>query len=686
EFRTIKAEIFGEKLQPKPKVTQQGQMDLFASPQQPAKVLDAETQALVDKQIQEINEIFGVSTAIIPTENQSVEISSTIPVPEKNTIETTLHQYHLIDSEPLIRLLVEHLEKQERFCFDTETDNIDPVEAKVIGMSFCVFEKEAYYVPVPEDAAEAQQTIDFFKSVLENPAIEKIGQNLKFDLLVLKKYQIQVQGKMFDTMLANYLVAPNSRHNMDDMADNYLNYKPVSITSLIGKKGKNQLNMRQIEVERVKEYAAEDADITLQLRNVLFPKVNEKQMEKLFYEVEMPLMPVLAALENNGIKIDIDNLRESSVLLETDIEDLEERIYELAGETFNIASPKQLGNILFDKLNLDSKGKKTATGQHATGEDVLSKLAGKHEIVGKILDFRELQKLKTTYIDALPLLISPTDGRVHTSFNQAVTTTGRLSSTNPNLQNIPIRTERGREIRKAFVPKNKDFLILSADYSQIELRLMAHFSQDPTMQQAFKDGLDIHASTASKVFKVDISEVNADLRRKAKTINFGIIYGISAHGLAERLAITRTEGSEIIKAYFEQFPRVKKYMDESIDKAREQGYAETYLGRKHWLPDINSANATVKGYAERNAINTPLQGTAAEIIKLAMIKIHAWMQEQQLQSQMILQVHDELVFDAHREEIELLKPNISALMKDALPLSVPMEVGLGIGENWLEAH
>jgi DNA polymerase-1 len=476
------------------------------------------------------------------------------------------------------------------------------------------------------------------------------------------------------------------RHNINLLAETYLNYSMVHIESLIGKKGKNQSNMSEVEIEKIAEYAGEDADITLQLKDVFVPKLKENKMDKLFHEVENPLVPVLAQMEKTGVKVDTAALGELSKTLETDMKMREDKIFELAGTPFNIGSPKQLGEVLFDRMKLDPKAKKTKTGQYATGEDILSKLESDNEIISHILDYRELQKLKSTYIDALPALISPRDGRIHTSFNQAVTATGRLSSTNPNLQNIPIRTERGKEIRKAFVPHSKEFTILSADYSQIELRIMASFSKDQTMIEAFQKGIDIHTSTASKVFKVPLTEVNSDMRRKAKTINFGIIYGISAFGLGARLNITRKEAAEIIEAYFEQFPAVKKYMDDSIRKARECEYAETLLGRRRYLRDINSRNMTDRGFAERNAINAPIQGTAADMIKLAMIRIHDWLTKEKLQSKMILQVHDELVFDAHKEEVEVLQKQVEEIMTNALPLDVPMEIGLGTGNNWLEAH
>ena len=503
----------------------------------------------------------------------------------------------------------------------------------------------------------------------------------------MKSQGVTVRGPLFDTMIAHYLLEPDMRHNMDLLAETYLNYTPISITELIGKKGKKQLNMSELTPEEIYEYACEDADVTLQLKNYFAPLLEKNNVRKLFDEVENPLIPVLAAIEYEGISIDGNAMAESSKELAGYIADMEKQIYQIAGTTFNIGSPKQLGEILFDKLNLTGdKTKKTKTGQHATGEEVLSKLASQHEIAQLILDHRQLTKLKSTYIDALPQLICARDGRVHTSFNQAVAATGRLSSTNPNLQNIPIRTEKGREIRKAFVPRDGSHLLLSADYSQIELRIMADFSGDATMKEAFQKGLDIHASTAAKVYHVGLDEVDADMRRKAKTINFGIIYGISAFGLAERLRIPRREAVEIIEAYWQEFPAVKQYMDSAINSAREKEYAETILGRRRYLRDINSRNANIRGYAERNAINAPIQGTAADIIKIAMINIYNWIEAEKLQTRMILQVHDELVFDAPKEELDLIQPKIAELMKTALPLSVPMEVGMGVGENWLAAH
>ncbi|WP_017731136.1 DNA polymerase I [Nafulsella turpanensis] len=607
-------------------------------------------------------------------------------VPSVNTIHTVVHHYHLIDTPEKRQELLTYLKEQQTLCFDTETDNIDAFEAQLVGLSFAWHPGEAYYVPVPEAEEEAKKVVEEFREVFENEQIGKTGQNLKYDMLVLKKYGICLEGPIFDTMLAHYLIEPDMRHGMDLLAETYLNYKPVSITELIGSKGKNQLNMREVPLEEIAPYACEDADITLQLKDKLEPQLKEQELLKLYQEVEAPLVDVLAEMEYNGIAIDTNALKELSVSLEADAREIEQTIYETAGETFNIGSPKQLGEILFDKLQLSDKPKKTKTGQYATGEDILLKLAAKHQIANDILTYRQLSKLRSTYVDALPLLISPRDGRLHTSFNQAVTATGRLSSTNPNLQNIPIRTERGREIRKAFVPRNEEFTLMAADYSQIELRIMAAFAKDESMMEAFRTGRDVHSTTAAKIFKVPLEEVDADMRRKAKTANFGIIYGISAFGLSERLSIPRKEASDIIEAYFVEFPAVKEYMDRCIEQAREKEYVETLLGRRRYLRDINSRNATVRGFAERNAINAPIQGSAADMIKLAMVSIHQWMKKEKLKSKMILQVHDELVFDVHLSELELMKKQVEYFMANAMELEVPMEIGIGTGNNWLEAH
>ncbi len=603
------------------------------------------------------------------------------------TIADTDHTYHLLESKNRIQKLATFLTGVDEFCFDTETDSLEGLSAKLVGLSFATTPGEAYYIPLPyTDRQASLEILELFRPAFENEKSLKIGQNIKFDLGLLTNYGIALKGPLFDTMLAHYLLEPDQRHNMDTLSKSYLNYEPVSIETLIGAKGKNQGNMADVAVETIAEYAAEDADITLQLKQKFAPLIEERGLSSLLTDVEGKLVYVLSDMERAGVKVDVGALKEISEGLSLEIIDIEKSIYQLSGEIFNIGSPQQLGKILFDKLKLDPKAKKTKTGQYATGEEVLAKLGDEHEIVAKILDYREMAKLKSTYIDALPALVSPIDGRIHTSYNQAVAATGRLSSTNPNLQNIPIRTARGREIRKAFVPGGNEFTILSADYSQIELRIMASFSQDETMIQAFKDGKDIHAITASRIFKVPLDEVGSDMRRKAKTANFGIIYGISAFGLSQRLNIPRREAGEIIEAYFTEFSAVKQYMDDVINQARETGYVSTVLGRRRYLPDINSRNMTQRGFAERNAINAPIQGSAADMIKLAMINIFDWMKTTNLKSQMILQVHDELVFDAHVNEVELLKTEVTRLMKTALELEVPMEVGIGTGVNWLDAH
>ena len=604
----------------------------------------------------------------------------------RQTIDSVKHDYRLVDTPELRASLIYFMSQQESICFDSETTAIDPVEADLVGLSFAYRAGEAFYVPIPEDRTEAQAVVNEFKPVLQNPAITKIGQNLKYDLLMLKKYGVEVQGKLFDTMIAHYLIEPDQRHNMDMMAMTYLNYHPVEIEALIGKKGKGQITMREVDVQKIVEYAGEDADVTLQLKQTFAPLLEKNSLFKLFDQVEMPLVQVLAELELEGIALDTNALAELSATLEVDVKLVQQEIYEIAGQSFNIGSPKQLGEILFDKLKVDTDAKKTRTGQYATGEEILSRLEADHEIARKILDYRELLKLKNTYVDALPLLISKHTGRIHTSFNQAVAATGRLSSTNPNLQNIPIRTPRGQEIRKAFIPRSEEFLIMSADYSQIELRIMAAFSGDETMISAFNTGIDVHTQTASKVFHVGLDEVTSEMRRKAKMINFGIIYGISSFGLGQRLKIPRKEAAQIIDEYFQSFPAVKSYMDQSIEKARGFGYAETILGRRRYLRDINSRNVTDRMFAERNAINAPIQGSAADMLKIAMIQINEMMRREQMKSKMILTVHDELVFDAHRDEIDTLRERVDYLMKNAIPMAVKMETGIGVGENWLVAH
>ena len=612
------------------------------------------------------------------------------PPPPRLTLADVPHHYHLIDSAAARQQLLHHLLQQKEVSFDTETTGLDTMTARLVGLSFCWLPGEAYYVPVPPaDEAAAQALVDEFCPFFEAEHILKIGQNIKYDLTILKHYKVQIRGPLFDTMLAHYLLEPDMRHNMDLLAETYLHYSPVSIIELIGPKGKKQKTMADLPPAEVSDYACEDADVTLQLKHVFEPRLQELNQLALLNEVENPLVPVLAAIEYEGVRIDSLAMNEYSAELQGYIAELEQQIFAAAGEEFNIGSPKQLGEILFDKMDLGGKNiKKTKTGQYATGEEVLSTLSSEHPIADLILEHRQLTKLRSTYVEALPQLVCALDGRVHTSFNQAVTTTGRLSSTNPNLQNIPIRTEKGREIRKAFVPRDADHVLLAADYSQVELRIMADFSGDETMIEAFRRGLDVHASTASKVFHVDIQDVDAEMRRKAKTVNFGIIYGISAFGLAQRLGISRKEATDIIDTYFQEFPSVKQFMDESINRARELEYAETLLGRRRYLRDINSRNATLRGYTERNAINAPIQGTAADIIKKAMIDIHEWLVREKLQTRMILQVHDELVFDVPKDEVATVTPRIRELMANALllPHGVPLEVEVGTGSNWLQAH
>ena len=541
-------------------------------------------------------------------------------------------------------------------------------------------------MPVPADQNAAKKIVDEFKPFFENEKIEKIAQNLKYDLAILQRYGVELSGKTFDTMIAHFLIQPEMRHNMDVMSETYLSYSPVSIETLIGKKGKEQLNMRDAPIDAVAEYAAEDADITLQLKEDFEPKLKKAGLEKLFHEVEMPLVNVLMDMETEGIRLDTSSLKELSEVLAKDIAITEKEIQDMAGMVFNVSSPKQVGEILFEKLKITEKPVKTKTGQYSTAEDVLSKLENKHPMVRRILDYRELVKLKNTYVDVLPELIDKSTGRIHTSYNQVVAVTGRLSSDNPNLQNIPIRTERGREIRKAFIARDKNFVLLSAAYSQIELRIIAELSEDPGMLSAFNSGEDIHAATAAKVYGVPLKEVTSDMRRNAKMVNFGIIYGISAFGLAERLNISRGEAKGIIDNYFRQYSHVKEYMDNAIESARKKGYVETILGRRRYLRDINSANATVRGFAERNAINAPIQGSAADMIKVAMINIHNDIKKKKMKSKMLLQVHDELVFDAHVDEVEDLKKLVDHRMKTALPLKVPIEIGMGTCTNWLQAH
>ncbi|MEY4595357.1 MAG: hypothetical protein RIQ47_1767 [Bacteroidota bacterium] len=618
--------------------------------------------------------------------NETVSVEENAPATELKTISTTPHEYHTASTLEQRQELIKALAGAKQFCFDTETTGLNSLEAELVGLSFSIKPHEGWYVPVPAEREVAQAIVDEFKSIFADTTKTKIAQNLKYDLNVLHSYGVVVNGPLFDTMIAHFLLHPEMRHSMDVLSETYLQYTPVSIEQLIGKRGKDQLNMRDVAIEQVAEYAAEDADVTYQLHDIFIPKLTKTGTEQLFMEVEMPLVPVLAAMEQEGVTLDPSALHELSGDLAKDISSMESEIQGYAGKKFNVSSPKQVGEVLFEELKIVEKPAKTKTGQYSTSEDVLSKLENKHPIVRRILDYRELVKLKNTYVDVLPELINPRTGRIHSTFNQVVAVTGRLSSDNPNLQNIPIRTARGREIRKAFVPRGNDFVLFSADYSQIELRIIAELSRDQGMLAAFSSGQDIHAATAAKVYGVPIEEVTADQRRNAKMVNFGIIYGISAFGLADRLNISRTEAKSIIESYFRQYPSIKDYMDESIAAAKEKGYVETILGRRRYLRDINSANATVRGFAERNAINAPIQGSAADMIKIAMVNIHSDILHRKLRSRMVLQVHDELVFDAHRDELDELKAMVEERMTRALPLQVPIEVGMGSGKNWLEAH
>ncbi len=659
EFRTLGRRVFGEDFSVTESRAVGVQTDLFGQPV-------ADTRPAFNLEVRDANE---------PENEVAAKNISNVP-----------HHYYLADTKEKRAELISLLLKQESICFDTETTGIDANNCELVGLSFAVKEHEGWYVPVPANQQEAQAIVNEFKPVLENPSICKTGQNIKYDILVFKWYGVQVAGVLFDTMLAHYVLDPDTRHNMDILSENYLGYKPVSITELIGAKGKGQGNMRDVEIEKVKDYAAEDADITLQLRGVFEPKLAQAEAEKLVNGIENPLVYVLADIEFEGVKIDTDTLKEFSKDLEVDIAKLERTVYDKAGVRFNIASPKQLGEVLFEKLMLDPKAKKTKTGQYQTGEDVLLSLAAKSDIVRDILDYRQLQKLKSTYVDALPLMVNPKTGRVHTSYNQAIAATGRLSSTNPNLQNIPIRTERGREVRKAFIPRDVNHSIVSADYSQIELRIIAEISKDVNMLDAFRQNLDIHTATAARVYGKQLSEVTSDERRNAKAVNFGIIYGQSAFGLSQNLGIPRKEAAEIIENYFATYPGIKQYMNDTMNFARENGYVCTLMGRRRYLRDINSANATVRGFAERNAINAPIQGSAADMIKIAMINIHREFNTLKLDSRMTMQVHDELVFDVPNYEIEKVKPIITELMKHAIKTEVPILAEVGVGQNWLEAH
>ena len=649
EFRRLSQRILGESIEEVAKPSGE-QMDMFSSPATP-----------VEDAVEEVKEL-------------------------KN-LENTPHNYVLCDTDEKIEKLISDLDSSESYCFDTETTSLNVWEAELVGIAFSLKTGEGFYVPCPESFEETKAIITRFKMVLENGTKEKIGHNLKYDIQVLKKYDIRVVGPIFDTMVAHYLLHPdNNRRSMDVLAENELGYTPMSITELIGKKGKNQKSMREVEIPVVCEYACEDTDVTLQLKEYFEPELKKGKEFDIFKNVEMPLIPVLAEMEEEGVNLDADLLRKYSEKLGVEINEIEAKIYEEAGMKFLISSPKQVGEVLFDHLKITDKAKKTKTGQYATGEDILQKLRTKHPIVELLLEYREVVKLRNTYVDPLPELVNEKTGRLHTSYNQVVAATGRLSSDKPNLQNIPIRSERGKEIRKAFTPRDKNHTLLAADYSQIELRIIAALSGDKNMLEAFRSGQDIHASTAAKVYRVAIDEVTREQRSHAKMVNFGIIYGISAFGLSQRLDIKRREAKEIIDSYFEQFPGIKTYMDSSIQMARENGYVETILGRKRQLRDINSANAVVRGFAERNAINSPIQGSAADMIKLAMINIQAYMKEANLKSKMILQVHDELIFDATLDEADDLMEKVKKMMSEAMEIDVPMDVDANTGDNWLQAH
>ncbi|MEH6304934.1 DNA polymerase I [Olivibacter sp. CPCC 100613] len=652
EFRTLGKRVFGDEFSVVDnKASTGGQMDLFAT---------------------------GESTVSAP--------EAVSPPAPGNHIGNIDHSYTFVDDEDKLNELLVDLGKQSSFCFDTETTGTDANSCELVGLSFSVEKGKAWYVPAPVDQKDALALVQRFKPLFENPTIGKIGQNLKFDILVLSWYDVKVAGELFDTMLAHYLIDPETRHGMDVLSENYLGYTPVSITTLIGPKGKGQLNMRDVDPKIVSDYAAEDADITLQLQEVFEPMLTKVEADQLAREVEFPLVHVLVEMERVGVRIDVKALSDFSLAIQNEVQILEARIYEKAGVPFNIASPKQLGEVLFDKLQLDPKAKKTKTGQYQTGEDVLIALANKSDIVQDILEYRQLQKLRSTYVDALPQLINAKTGRVHTSYNQAVAATGRLSSNNPNLQNIPIRTERGKEVRKAFIARDDEHVILSADYSQIELRLIAEISKDANMLDAFAKGLDIHTATAAKVYGVPLAEVTANQRRNAKAVNFGIIYGQSAFGLSQSLGIPRREAADMIEQYFIQYPGIRNYMNNTIAFAKEHGYVETLRKRRRYLRDINSANATVRGFAERNAINAPIQGSAADLIKIAMIHIHQDIQQANLKGKMTMQVHDELVFDVPKNEVAAFKEIIEERMKGALKTEVPIVVEIGEGQNWLEAH
>ena len=693
EFKTLGKRILGAEFDVVSEAAKEKQVDLFGNEVKAPKEKIIKTKTIV------LDSESGTQSVLEPSDegteqntNENTEEQDELPtlIVNKN-INNTDHKYESIVGDLAIKNLVNKLIKEKEICIDTETTGVDANNVQLVGLSFSVKEHEGYYIPVANDADGkdgAHYILNLCKPLFEQDNITWIGQNLKYDFLVLKWYGIELKGKTFDTMLAHYVIEPEGRRSMDLLSAQFLGYEPVSIETLIGKKGKNQGTMRNVALDQITEYAAEDADITLQLKNCFAPLIEKRAVSKVFEEVENPLVRVLVDMEFEGVKVDTNFLNDYSKVLEKDAKLAEESVFDQAGVRFNLASPKQLGDVLFDILKLDPKAKKTKTGQYATGEDVLSKMAAKHKIVDDILNFRELTKLKSTYVDAIPALINPKTGRIHTSYAQAVAVTGRLSSTNPNLQNIPIRSERGREIRKAFVPRDPSRILVSADYSQIELRIVAAISGDPNMCEAFKQGKDIHTATAAKVYGIDEADVTKEMRYKAKSVNFGIIYGQGAFGLAENLGISRTEAKEIIDNYKKEFPNIQKYMDQQINNAKELGFVETLMGRKRWLRDINSSNFTVRGFAERNAINSPIQGSAADMIKLAMISVHREMKKKTWESKMILQVHDELVFDAVESELGELKELILSCMTSAmiLPNGVPVEAEIGVGKNWLEAH
>lgn len=671
EFRRLAEQVLGEKF---------GE----DNPSEPKKPTASKTAKSSDtgqtSMFESAEDASQVSTFI----HENIEESETVRNFEN--IQTVAHNYILVDSFEKRQQLIEDLQQSKDFCFDTETTGLNVFEAELVGLSFAMKKGEAYYVPVPENREDALKLMLEFAPLFANEKTVKIGQNMKYDISVLRNYNIEVKGTKFDTMIAHYILQPDMRHNMDVLAETYLNYSPVSIESLIGPKGKNQSSMRSVALDKLVEYAAEDADITLQLNRIFEPMLNTAGTKQVFETIEMPLMPVLANMEAEGIKLDISALANFSIELKEELIKVQDEIFKMAGTTFNIASPKQLGEVLFEVMKISDKAKKTKTGQYATGEDVLEKLASTNPIVEHILIFRELQKLKNTYVDPLPTMINPLTGKIHTSYNQVVAATGRLSSDKPNLQNIPIRTEKGREVRKAFIPRNADFTILSADYSQIELRIIAELSGDEGMMEAFKNGVDIHTATASKVFNVPLDAVDKEMRRKAKAVNFGISYGQTAFGLSQTLNIPRKEASEIIENYFAQYPKIRDLMDKNIEFARTHGYVETMLGRRRYLRDINERNQTVRAQAERNAINAPIQGTAADMIKIAMIHIDDAFKQQAFKSKMLLQVHDELVFDVHKSELQQVMQVIEEKMKNAIPMNVPIEIEMGTGDNWLQAH